>query len=144
MDSQELEGVRKYFAILKAITLSVQLMPFIYSSIYIVVFILYMSASEQAITVLDTLFYISPLFAACHLVYSKILHLCAWHRTACLVPIIPQIVNLIDYYIISLSEVAALVFNITATGMTILLLIAAYNVFFKRYEKPKNLPHRNP
>lgn len=141
MDSRELEGVRKYFAILRGITLSVQIMPFIYSAIYIVIFILYTTASEQTIAILDTLFYISPLFAICHLVYSKILHLCAWHRTACIVPLIPQAVNFVDYYLVSLSEVEATVFNLTASAMTILLLIAAYNVFFKRYEKPKNLPH---
>lgn len=141
MDSHELEGVRKYFSILRGITLSVQIMPFIYSAIYIVIFILYTTASEQTIAILDTLFYISPLFAICHLVYSRILHLCAWHRTACIVPLIPQAVNFVDYYLVSLSEVEATVFNLTASAMTILLLLAAYNVFFKRYEKPKNLPH---
>lgn len=106
-------------------------MPFVYSAIYIAVFLLYTSASDETMTILDTLFYISPLFTVSHLIYSKMLHLCAWHRTACVVPLIPQVVNFVDYYLISLSEIEAMVFNVTAAGMIVLLLIAAYNVFFK-------------
>jgi len=90
-----------------------------------------MFASEETMTMLDTLFYISPLFCATHLLYSRILHLCAWHRTACLVPVFPQVVNFVDYYLVSFSEVQAFVFNATAMAMTAVLLIAAYNVFLK-------------
>lgn len=82
-------------------------------------------------TILDTLFYVSPLFCLLHLVYSKILHLCAWHRTACVVPLIPQVVNVVDFYLVSLSDIQALAFNAIAAVMTILLIVAAYNVFLK-------------
>lgn len=92
---------------------------------------MYTSASEQTMVVLDTLFYISPLFVVSHLVYSKILHLCAWHKTACVVPLIPQAVNLVDYYLISLSEIEAMVFTLTIIAMVIILFVAAFNVFFK-------------
>ena len=90
-----------------------------------------MFASDYLMTVLDTIFYISPLFCAAHLIYSKMLRLCEWHRAACVVPIFPQVVNLVDYYLISLSEIQAMVFTLTAVAMTVTLIVAAYNVFLK-------------
>ena len=116
---------------LRRITLTVQIAPFVCGAIYIAIFVAYTFASEETMTALDTLFYISPLFCAVHLIYSRILHLCAWHRTACLVPVFPQVVNFVDYYLVSFSEIQALVFNWTAVAMTATLLIAAYNVFLK-------------
>lgn len=123
--------IKRLVKVLRGITISVQVVPFVCGAVYIVVFIAYLFASDAVMTALDTMFYISPLFCAAHLLYSKILHLCAWHRTACLVPVLPQVVNFIDYYIVSFSEVQAEVFNLTATAMTVLLLISAYNVFLK-------------
>lgn len=91
--------------------------------------------SESAQVLCDTLFYISPLIIVAHLVYSRILHLCKWHKTACVIPIFPQVVSMIDYYIIELTEIEALVTNLLTISMVILLLVAAYNVFLKPKRK---------
>lgn len=123
--------IKRLVKVLRGITLSVQIVPFVCGAIYIAVFVAYMFASDEVMTAMDTLFYISPLFCVAHLLYSRILHLCAWHRAACLVPLFPQVMNFIDYYLISFSEVQAQIFNFTAITMTAVLLIAAYNVFLK-------------
>lgn len=42
---------------------------------------------------------------------------------------------MIDYYIIELTEIEALVTNLLTISMVILLLVAAYNVFLKPKRK---------
>ena len=106
-------------------------MPFIYVAIYVVTLIIYHHASGDVLWILDTLFYVSPMTVACFLVLSKVLRLCKWHRRAVCLPLIPQAVNFLDYYVVDLSEVAVHVNFCIIITMAILLLVAAYNVFIK-------------
>lgn len=133
MESQEQgrDSIKYVISKLRYITLTVQIMPFVYTGLYILTMVLYMFVSENARFVLDTLFYVSPIVIAGMLVESKILKLCKWHKTACILPIIPQITVFIDYHIISLTAIEAYVAIALPTAMSILLLIAAYNVFMK-------------
>lgn len=132
MEQQD-KGVdfRKYIIILKRTTIYVQFLPFIYSFFYVIVLIIYPFISEDAAVLLDSIFYISPIFMAGMLVLSKLLHLCNWHRTACIVPIISQVPVFIDSYIVSLTRIEAIVSNSIVVLMIAILLISAYNVFFK-------------
>ena len=77
------------------------------------------------------LFYISPVTIVAFLLLSKLLHLCKWHKTACIIPAIPQVVSLFDYYIYTLTDLSVNIVNIVLVLMTVLLLVAAYKVFFK-------------
>lgn len=85
--------------------------------------------SEESIAVFDTLFYISPLVILAFLVFSKILHLCKWHRMACALPLFPQIVSFFDYYLVALTEIEAHITNALTITMSLLLLYSAYKVF---------------
>lgn len=116
---------------LRYVTLAIQLMPFVYTVPYLVTLIITLQASESVVVLFDTLFYVSPVVVAGLLILSKLLCLCRWHKTACVLPLLPQIVSFIDYYIIELTEIAAQVNIILFGSMAILLLIAAYNVFMK-------------
>lgn len=132
MENQEYhESIKKLVVILRRVTFTVQILPFVYSLFYIVSLILYNNVNEEIQLTLDSLFYISPVCIIAFLVLSKALHLCGWHRTACIIPAIPLVVNFIDYYIINFSEAFASVFGYMIAGMCILLLFAAYNVFIK-------------
>lgn len=91
----------------------------------------YYFASEDFLWLADTLFYVSPMAVAAFLILSKLLRLCKWHRRAVALPLLPQAVNLLDYYVVDLSEVAVRVNFFIVLSMAILLMIAAYNVFFK-------------
>ena len=126
---------RKYILILRNATLAVQIIPFAYTLIYIFVFFSYGHISEEAASALDTLFYISPIQIIGLLILSKILHLCKWHRMACVLPLFPQLVSFIDYYIIALTEIEAYVTNIITIVMSALLLVSAYKVFFANGRK---------
>lgn len=117
---------------LRYVTTAVQILPFIYTVPYMVTLAVAFFAPESVVWILDALFYASPVTVASFLVLSRILRLCKWHRRACVLPLIPQFVSLVDYYIIELSEIVAQV-NIAVFGsMTILLLVSAYNIFFKQ------------
>lgn len=126
---------RKYILILRSATLAVQIIPFAYTLIYIFVLFSYGHISEEAASALDTLFYISPIQIVGLLILSKILHLCKWHRMACVLPLFPQLVSFIDYYIIALTEIEAYVTNIITIVMSALLLVSAYKVFFANGRK---------
>lgn len=124
----KLEGLIKR---LRSVTLCVQIMPFAYTSLYLVAMIFYLFVDGPIISILDTLFYVSPVVVVQSLVLSNLLKLCFWHKIACTLPIAPQIPVVLDNTVISLSGLAALI-NITTTMIVaIILLIAAYNVFFK-------------
>ena len=130
MEQQD-KGVdfKKYILILKRTTIYVQFLPFVYSFFYIAILTIYPFISEQAAVLLDSIFYISPMFMAGMLVLSKLLHLCRWHRMACLVPIISQVPVFLDDYIVPLTRIEAIISNSTVAVMTIVLLMAAYKVF---------------
>lgn len=124
----DLEGLVKT---LRYVTTAVQVLPFIYTVLYIISLAVSFFAPDSVVWIVDTMFYASPVTVISFLVLSRILRLCKWHRRACLLPIIPQVVSFVDYYIIELSEIVAQV-NIAVFGsMGLLLLVAAYNVFLK-------------
>lgn len=82
-------------------------------------------------TMVDTLLYLSPVVILGNLLESRILKLCRWHKTACVLPFFPQINLFIDRYIYQFTVHAELVHIGMVILMFVLLLIAAYHVFLK-------------
>lgn len=128
---QRVDSIKYLVSKLRYITLAVQIMPFVYSFIYILCLVAYLFCSEPILVLLNTLSYVSPVVIIGFLIESKILKLCKWHKTACILPILPQILVFVDYYIIELTEIEAYIAIATPIALSILLLIAAYNVFVK-------------
>ena len=107
-----------------------QLVPFIYAVIYLLALSMYFVGSESLSKWMDTLFYMPPIMICFLLVLSKMFRLCKWHRRACLIPLIPQVIGLFDYYVIELS-VSEAVLNVAVIILSVLLfLLSAYKVFF--------------
>lgn len=129
--AEDRDAIKYVISKLRAITLAVQIIPFAYTSIFIITLILYLFASDTVLTILDTLLYVSPLVVVCTLIQSSVLKLCRWHKTACILPVVPQINILADRYIYEFSVRAELLHVSVILLMSILLLIAAYNVFLK-------------
>lgn len=129
MEEKDVNQIRYIIGKLRVITRAVQVAPFVYAGIYILCMFAYLFVSEEVCSILDTLFYTSPLMLVIFLIQSKILKLCRWHRTACILPIIPQISVLIDSYITDLSEAYATVSICLPIAMMLILLVAAYKVF---------------
>lgn len=123
-----LEGlVRK----LRYVTLAVQIMPFIYTVLYLISMVFYLFSSDVVIKILDTLFYVSPVVIVYSLVLSKLLRLCVWHKTACILPLIPQVLVILDRTFILFSQSAMIICVSSMAIMCVLLLISAYHVFIK-------------
>lgn len=128
MERNELEFLVKT---LRRTTTAVQVLPFVYSALYIILLASYQFVPENIQSTMDNLFYVSPVCMVAFLLLSKTLRLCKWHKTACVIPFIPQVVNIIDCHVVMISSEAAIVANVTLFVSTVLLLVAAYKVFFK-------------
>lgn len=128
MGRNELEFLVKT---LRQTTTAVQILPFVYSVLYVILLSTYQFVPEDFQATMDNLFYVSPVCMVAFLILSKTLRMCKWHKTACIIPIIPQVVNFIDCHVVMLCKDAAIVFNVTLAAMVVLLLISAYKVFFK-------------
>lgn len=116
---------------LRHITTLIQIAPFIYTGLYLVAIALYFFVSDETATTLDNLLYVSPVITIIFLLASRVLRLCKWHRAACLLPLIAHIPVIIDIHIYELTEVATEVNIATFITISLLLLIAAYNVFMR-------------
>lgn len=132
MEGQEYRSdIRRLVSTLRNVTTAVQILPFVYTPIYIVALALYGHMSDDLQMAVDSLIYVSPVCIVAFLVLSRILRLCVWHRTACAIPAIPLAVNLVDYYVVSFSETFANAFNYMVAGMCVLFLASVYKVFFR-------------
>lgn len=128
---QEIGQIKHLINKLRYTTLAVQISPFAYSAFYIITLALYLFCPEPVLMVLDTLFYVSPITVCIFLILSRILECCIWHKCACILPLLPQILVFIDRHIVELTEAESYISIITPIALAFLLLIAAYNVFIK-------------
>ena len=133
MDNREQAAgqIKRLINKLRYTTLAVQIAPFAYSALYIITLVLYLFCPEPVLMVLDTLFYVSPITVCILLILSRILECCIWHKSACILPLLPQILVFIDRHIVELTEAESYIAIITPILLSILLLFAAYNVFIK-------------
>lgn len=130
MDSRENENkIAHLVVILRRITYTVQLAPFIYSGILLVMLPLYFFASDTVLDLVDSIAYTSPTVMVIFLIESRILRLCKWHRAACLMPLIPQVPVFIDRYFWSFSYHLAAIVDAMVILTWILFLVAVYKVF---------------
>jgi len=115
------------------IVLAIQIAPFVYTLLFLVVFSLaFFSENDALMTVVNYFCFVSPIVIVAHLVYSWMLRFCVWHKLACALPILPQLVDLYDTYINPFS-VEQIIFIETTIIVTILLyFVFAYGTFFSR------------
>ena len=118
------------FSILRDVTVAVKIAPFIIVFLYIICNISYMFTDDDTQTILDTLFYVSPVCIGLLLVLSHILRMCVWHKMECVLPLFPQIVLLVDMFS-PLDEMASTVNVIVDVIIFLSSIINAYFVFTK-------------
>ena len=116
---------------LRKVTNTVKIAPFVIAFFYMLTILGYMYMPEVVICMLDTMLYFSPASVILMLILSKQVHLCAWHRLECVLPVICMIPSAIDILICPLSEIATYVNAITLSVILLLSLINAYFVFIK-------------
>lgn len=115
------------------IVLAVQLAPFIYNLLFLVVFSLaFFSSNVRLLTAVNYFCFISPLVIVAHLVYSWMLRFCVWHRLACALPILPQLVDLYDTYVSEFTVEQIIIVKATIIVTVLLYFLFAYGTFFSR------------
>ena len=125
-----LKGRSRLVEILGRITMAVQVFPFIYTALYIFLFIAYSFTGGTWLDIIDYAAFVSPVVVFAHLVYSRMLMMCRWHRVACALPLFPQAVDLFDVYVYHFDHNAWIAVAVTIIITMILFLVAIYKVFF--------------
>ena len=125
------ERIKRLILTLRDITLAVQIAPFVISLLYILGITAQLFFSGDTSWLFSIILYTPPPIILIMLIFSRMLHLCKWHRLACALPLVPFCFTMIDAYLIELSDIAVWILNGLAIAMIIMLLMAAYNVFLK-------------
>lgn len=124
--------ILKAIQILRNITLAVKVVPFVYAGIYILCMLAYLFCSDETATIVDMLFYVSPLTCMLFFFISYILKFCNWYRLQCVLPILPTCNVFVDEYIYTYGQEVAVV-NILLAGLIFVLsLVNTYFVFTKK------------
>ena len=110
--------------------MAVQVFPFVYTVLFIFLFTAYSLSSGVVLDLIDYAVFVSPIVVVAHLVYSKMLKLCKWHRIACALPLIPQAVDQLDVYVFHFGHNAFVIVACTIVVTMSLFLYCIYKVFF--------------
>lgn len=110
--------------------MAVQVFPFIYTALFIFLFAAYSVTEGVWLDIIDYTVFVSPAVVVAHLIYSRMLKMCRWHRVACAIPLLPQAVDQFDLYIRELGEYSWIVVAATIQVTMTLFLVAIYKVFF--------------
>ena len=129
VENKDHQGVlNKVLDVLRGITAAVKVTPFVYSGLFVIILFLYNVCGENVQDLLDRLFYISPIFVIIMLVYSRILEMCKWHRMACVIPLVPQVVDLLDSHY-ELTQIEVYSCNVCSIFLAIFLVVCGFKVF---------------
>ena len=124
--------------ILRKVTRTVKVAPFILAVLYMMSMIGYLLFSDTVSIILDYLFYISPSTIVILLILSKATKMCVWHRLECILPIVAMLPALVDDFILRFTNSTTVV-NISTIGVIFLAsLINAYFVFIKPHNEKSN------
>lgn len=124
------ERIIRAVKIAQKATFVVKIMPFVYALLFMACLIAYFFTSDEVQTILDTIFYVSPITIIFALILSKTFKLCKWHKLECSLPLLPQVFVVIDTFQ-PLDEWGAQL-NVAVIGaMFFLSLINAYFTFLR-------------
>lgn len=128
-------AISRLTGILRKITRIVQIVPFVYLVLYILMLLTERFLPENILCIEDMLFAISPMATVGMLGLSRLLRLCAWHKVACLLPTSTHAVNYIDTQLFQFTQYEIITINITLSILSAAFLVAAYIHFFYGRQK---------
>ena len=124
--------------ILRKVTRVVQFIPFVYLLLFAVVSVTEPYMSDRLFNVVNELFYVSPAIVVFMLFFSRLLRLCWWHKTACLIPMLAQVENYIDAYVFEFTQGEIIIINTAIGAISLLFIILTFKHFF--YGREENAP----
>lgn len=130
MDSPDPKGAASYLVyILRRVTRWVQLLPFAYLLLLAVYLLLESLMPDWSLRLADGLLNIPSQVIAGIVSLGRLLRLCAWHLTACLLPFLVKAVSWIDAFVLTFTQEEIILIN-TATGILFLTFIYTANRHF--------------
>lgn len=141
MDSPDPKGaVSRLVAVLRKVTRIVQLLPFAYLLLLAVYLLTECVLPGWALDIADNVLNAPVVAIIGMLGAGKLLKLCNWFRTACLLPVTTKIESWVDSFIITFTQGEVITIN-TIIGLIFLTYIyLAYRHFFHGKQTPS---HRN-
>ena len=125
-------AVKRIVDVMRRITRLVQLIPFVYLALYALMLLTEHFTPEAILDIEDALLLTSPGITAVFLLLSRVLKLCVWHKTACLLPMSTQVANGIDCFVFQFTQVEVILINSLLGLAALAFLILAYRHFFAR------------
>lgn len=129
MEEKEYSHVFRSLGILRNVTILVKVFPFVYTFAFLVSMICYRCCSEEVCTLLDMVFYYSPMSCFFLIVLSYLLKMCVWHRFQCILPILSLIGVIIDTFFTEVSMGVFIVDNAIVIFVPIASLFNGYRIF---------------
>ena len=127
---------------MRRVTRLVQLAPFVYLAFYSVYLILGCFVPDDIVCLADGVMFSSPLATTAMLVLSRVLKLCRWHKTACLIPSASQIESIIDTYCFTFTQTEVVLINVLLGVISLVFLVVSNKHFF--HDGRKENTFRNP
>ena len=118
--------------ILRSVTRIVKVSPFLYVAFIIMCTPLYFFCEDSVTSVIDNLFYVSPIVMLLFIIMSYQLKFCKLYRLQCVFPFLPQGLGFVDAYVYELNEKTAYAVFITYVIIFLLSLLNTYFVFIKK------------
>jgi len=131
METQDPSGaVSRIVSILRKITRMVQLLPFVYLLLLAVYLLTESILPEWALRIADNMLN-APLYAIAGMLGTgRLLKLCKWFKTACLLPVTTKIESYIDSFIITFTQNEVILINAALGIIMLAFVIIAYRHFF--------------
>lgn len=124
MESQDREGAVSHLVkILRKVTRIVQLVPFAYLLLLSVYLLLEFALPDWALRLADNLLNAPVYSIVAMLGAGRLLKLCQWFKTACLLPLATKVESWIDSFVITFTQEEVIIIN---TILGILFLIYIY------------------
>ena len=123
MDSRDRrDGVSYLVSVLRKVTRFVQITPFAYLFFLAVYLLAETFLPGWSLGVLDNLLFVPAYTAVGMLLLGRVLKLCSWFRTACLLPFTTRAESYVDSFIFQFTECEITIVN-TAIAVTFIVFI---------------------
>lgn len=122
--------VKSLILLLRKITRIVQLVPFAFLAVYVIVLLIWCFIPDRVESMIETALYVSPAMTITMLFLSKHLKLCKYHKIACSLPTSTQILDAIDNYVITFTWTELVILYSLFGAFCILFLYQSHKIFF--------------
>ena len=132
MDNQEPGSVVKSLVeILRRVTRVTQIAPFLFLLFLALYLLTEYFLPDWALRIADSVLNVPVYVVACMLGFGRLLKLCRWYITACLLPLLTKVSSYVDSYIITLWQEEVLIVNTILGVVYLVFLVCAYRHFFR-------------